>query len=218
MRMQWEEDPIFGNDPVEEGIIPEIIGMIMANESAKKAATPPPAPVAAPASSGINLGDVAALIAAIRGTDPKTGGDPATGAMVGSLAARGLAGSSGSAPASGGIDPVTGALIGTSLAQSTLGSIASPGTDESRLERIAGSAARTVDSRLGPQLSRIRDALDYQQTQATATSEHRGIVSRDQYRQAVLGRLDRLQAEVARLRPGSPARTSMERAIRVTLR
>lgn len=218
MRFQWEEDTFFGNDPVEEGIIPEIIGMIMANESAKKAATPPPAAPAPSGGSGINLADVAALIAAIRGTDPKTGGDPATGAMVGSLAARGLAGSGASAPASGGIDPVTGALIGSSLAQSTLGSIASPGTDESRLERLAGSAARNVERTLGPQLSRVRDALDYQQTQATATSEHRGIVSRDQYRQAVLGRLDRLQAEITRLRPGSPARSAVERAIRVTLR
>lgn len=214
---QWEEDSIFGNEdskPAEEGFLEFILPMLAANEASKALApkpaeTPPPAaPAPAPSGGGVNIGDIAALIAAIRGTDPRpaptgggSGGDPVTGALVGSLAARGLSPS-----------------ISTSGLQAALGSIASPGTDESRLARLAGQAARDVEQTIGPQLSRVRDMLDLQQTQTTATSEHRGLVSRDQYRQAVLDRLDRLERgqTVRQAAPGQAS--SISRAFRVTLR
>lgn len=220
MRYQWEEDDWMNDDkPAEEGFLEFIIPMLAA-EAAKGAISPPaaarpagasvdatggvvrPTPAQGGGGGGLDPMGVAAIIAAARGNDRGGGssGDPVSGAMLGSLAARGLT------------------PEGRSTTLPALGTIGTPGVSEPRLEAMARDAARTVDARISPQLRRVQDMLDYSQTQAEATSEHRSILGRDAFRGQVLDRLQQIQQRVDSGATVSPtAQARIQRAIRVTL-
>jgi hypothetical protein len=65
-------------------------------------------------------------------------------------------------------------------------------------ERTARELVQRVKDELGPQLNEIRSLARERSLQVQATSEHREVVARDEFRREVLAALRRIEAQGAR--------------------
>lgn len=69
-------------------------------------------------------------------------------------------------------------------------------------ERTARELVQRVKDELGPQLNEIRSLARERALQVQATSEHREVVARDEFRREVLAALRRIEAQGARAGAG----------------